>query len=402
MAIYKKKNGNGKVGKYYWLSFMRDGRLIQISTKETNKRRAEDFAANYRSSLYYERIGLEEKKEKRPSQTFAEAVNSFLDSLSGTVKESTIAAYRSKSKAPVERFGKKLVDKISREDVEAFRTWRQAGKKKAPARLLRKKPSAKTGKPISPATCNREMTLIAMVLNYAAPGHWQSIVRPPEGGRKLKQLIEDPESGDKFFVIPKDFEDRYLAACSQPLQDVATIILDAGLRPHEVLNLRPEHIDLSQGVLRVTKSKTKAGKREVSMTARVRAIVQRRIAETVNGWLFAGGRNGKGALPIVKLTNSHLKAIAAANEVRSPLRLVKPHTRSQAVTALPTIPRFRLYDCRHTWATRLCERGVDLMTVKALGGWSSLKMVERYAHPTKQHQADAIRRLEPSVAAVGR
>ncbi len=390
MAIYKKKNGDGKVGKYYWLSFMRDGRLIQLSTKETNIKKAKEFEANYRSGLYYEKIGLDEKKEKRPPQTFDKAVDAFLASLSGTVKESTIAAYTSKSKAPIARFGKKPVDKITRDDIEAFRTWRQTGKKKAPARLLKKKPKSNGSKLIGPATINRELTLVAMVLNDAVPGRWQTIVRPPDGGRKLKQLIEDPEDGEKFYVIPRDFEARYLAACSQPLRDVATIILDAGLRPHEVLNLRPEHIDLVQGVLRVTKSKTKAGKREVPMTERVRSIVERRIADTKTGLLFAGGRNGNGSLPIVKLTNSHLRAIKAANETEPHLRLVG----SNPLRVQDLIPRFRLYDCRHTWATRLCECGTDLMTVKALGGWSSLKMVERYAHPTKQHQADAIRRLE--------
>jgi|GEM_PF-851670 len=397
MALYKKKNGNGKVGKFYWLSFMQDGRPIQISTKETSIKKAREFESNYRSGLYYEKIGLEEKQERRPLITFSLAVDAFLNSLAGVVKNSTIAAYKTKSKTPIERFGKKLINKLTRDDVENYRTWRQAGKKKAPARLLKKHPKSKTSKPISPATINRELTLVAMVLNHALPGHWQMIVKPPEGGRRFKQLNEDPEDGDKFYVIPRDFEARYLAACSQPLRDVATIILDGGLRPHEALNLRPEHIDLRQGVLRVTKSKTKSGKREVPMTGRVRAIVERRIAESVNGWLFAGGRSGKGSLPVVKLTNSHLRAIVAANTTKPQLRLVKPGASGR--DELPRIPRFRLYDCRHTWATRLCESGADLMTLKALGGWSSLKMVERYSHPTKQHQAEAIRRLEAPIAA---
>jgi site-specific recombinase XerD len=35
---------------------------------------------------------------------------------------------------------------------------------------------------------------------------------------------------------------------------------------------------------------------------------------------------------------------------------------------------------RHTFASRLVMAGVDLLTVKALGGWNRLEMVERYAH----------------------
>ena len=39
---------------------------------------------------------------------------------------------------------------------------------------------------------------------------------------------------------------------------------------------------------------------------------------------------------------------------------------------------FRLYDCRHTWATRAAEAGVDLTTLAALLGHRKLNMVMRY------------------------
>jgi len=55
---------------------------------------------------------------------------------------------------------------------------------------------------------------------------------------------------------------------------------------------------------------------------------------------------------------------------------------------------FRLYDCRHTLATRALESGVDLLTLASTLGHANLKMVSRYAHPFEQHKADAIRRME--------
>jgi integrase len=379
------------------MSFMHNGRTVQTSTKCTSVKKARQFQDDYRSKLRRREIGIE-INEKRPSQTFEQAVNAFLASLVGEVKSSTIAAYKSKSKMPVQRFGKKLLEGITREDLDSYKIWRQTHKKKAPVRLLNKNSWAKTNKPISNATVNRERTLIAMVLNYALPGHWQSIAKPA-GGRPLKMLREDPECGEKFRVISREIEERYLNACSQPLRDVATIILDTGLRPHEVLNLRPEHVDFEQGFLSVVKSKTKAGKRDVPMTQRVRAILYERASKNVDGWIFPGGRAANGSLPITKLTNSHLRAIDRANRICNDepvLRLVNSGKSNDQSGAAQTtdIPRFRLYDCRHTWATRMVQAGCDLMTLKALGGWSSLSMIERYAHPTKQHQADAIRRLE--------
>lgn len=55
---------------------------------------------------------------------------------------------------------------------------------------------------------------------------------------------------------------------------------------------------------------------------------------------------------------------------------------------------FRLYDLRHTWATRAAMSGIDLVTLAAMLGHSRIQMVLRYAHPTEQHQAEAMRRLE--------
>ena len=37
--------------------------------------------------------------------------------------------------------------------------------------------------------------------------------------------------------------------------------------------------------------------------------------------------------------------------------------------------------------------GVDLRTVQELGGWASLRMVERYSHLSPSHKAEAIERL---------
>jgi integrase len=55
---------------------------------------------------------------------------------------------------------------------------------------------------------------------------------------------------------------------------------------------------------------------------------------------------------------------------------------------------FRLYDLRHTFATRAVEAGVDLVTLKAIMGHSRIEMTLRYAHPNEEHQVLAIRKIE--------
>ena len=37
--------------------------------------------------------------------------------------------------------------------------------------------------------------------------------------------------------------------------------------------------------------------------------------------------------------------------------------------------------------------GVDLLTIKELGGWKTLSMVQRYAHLSPSHRQEAVERL---------
>jgi hypothetical protein len=48
---------------------------------------------------------------------------------------------------------------------------------------------------------------------------------------------------------------------------------------------------------------------------------------------------------------------------------------------------------RHTFASRLVMARVDLRTVQELGGWSSLDLVQRYAHLSASHKAEAVERI---------
>src|SRR5208283_4919616 len=77
------------------------------------------------------------------------------------------------------------------------------------------------------------------------------------------------------------------------------------------------------------------------------------------------------ARPIPKVNNAHDRAVKESK-----------------------IPPMRLYDLRHTWATRAAMSGIDLVTLAAMLGHSRIQMVLRYAHPTQQHQSQAMQRLE--------
>ena len=59
------------------------------------------------------------------------------------------------------------------------------------------------------------------------------------------------------------------------------------------------------------------------------------------------------------------------------------------------INRFTLHKLRHYFASKLISENVDLMTVMALGGWSSLDMLQkRYAHEIEKKKKDALSHLD--------
>lgn len=180
-------------------------------------------------------------------------------------------------------------------------------------------------------------------------------------------------------VVSEDEERLYLMACSQPLRDVATIMVETGMRPDEVCRIERRNVHLDKGYIFNPYGKTKAARRKLPLSQKAAGVLRRRLEKVEGDFVFPGTRGGKDPnRPIVKLNNAHRGAVQRAG--------VEP---------------FRLYDLRHTFATRAAEAGVDIMTLAALLGHSRVQMVMRYAHPTEEHQFNAVRKMEAYRAALG-
>ena len=133
-----------------------------------------------------------------------------------------------------------------------------------------------------------------------------------------------------------------------------TVLLHTGFRRRELLGLRWRDVDFRAGVLTIPKSKN-GEVRHVPMTTTVRTLLNRLPRPLDVSALVLPNTEGNRDLRWAQ------KTVPAA------LRTAK-------------IEDFRFYDLRHTFASRLAMEGVDLLTIKELGGWKSLAMVQRYAH----------------------
>ncbi len=55
---------------------------------------------------------------------------------------------------------------------------------------------------------------------------------------------------------------------------------------------------------------------------------------------------------------------------------------------------FVLYDLRHTFSTRAAQNGMPLPTLASVLGHSSLRQVQKYVHPTQDHQQAEMDRID--------
>lgn len=359
MAIYKR-------GKTYWFEFVFDGRRIRESAKTSNRRAAEQIEAAYKVKLAKGEIDLDVEKKEIPS--LRNAIKDYLDwsKMQHAAKPSTTRRYEVAAKALITFFGNVPIDRISPDEIEKFKQWRSTQKKQPPTLKLKKNKNAVTKFTIKPATVNKELACLKIVFNHFIKK--DVVVKNPVSRVKFLQ-----ENNEIFIVLTESEEKLYLMACSQPLQDVAALMLDCGCRPDEIYQLKKQNVNLDGGYIRITDGKTKSARRTIPLSQRALTILRRRLANAKGEYLFLGGRTPDLDKPIVKLNNAHNAAV-----IRAKLR------------------RFRLYDCRHTFASRLAMNGVDLVTLAALLGHSRLEMVLRYAHASEQNKFEAIRQLDKS------
>ena len=125
MQFYKRPGS-----KYWWFKFVHRGVRYQESTKQTNRRKAEDFAAAFRLRLIEGELNIN-RKQAAPS--FAAAMADFLEwsKEQHAAHPNTTLRYIGASKPLLNYFGKTLLNDITSDDVERYKAHRlkQTGKR---------------------------------------------------------------------------------------------------------------------------------------------------------------------------------------------------------------------------------------------------------------------------------
>lgn len=346
MSLYKR-------GGVWWYDFQLRGVRIRESTSLTSRAAAAKAEALRKAELLQRPAGQE---LAGPAPRFDEfALKEFAAWSENQHREhpSTHARYMRSVKVLVEHFGSRPLDTISAADAERFKIIRSRERRKY----------ARDGRTISPAAVNRDLAVLRILFNLAIRCG-KAKANPMARVRLL------PENNLRMRVLSWDQEAAYLAAASPTLRDVGTLILETGMRPGEVFQIRRRDVDFEMGFLRVPCGKTAFARRTIPLTRRAREVLARRILSATSEWFF----------PSATDFSRHLASLADAHEAT---------LRRSGIE-----PGFRLYDLRHTALTRMAMAGVDLPTLRELAGHASIQMTMRYIHPTPEHKKRAIKRFQ--------
>lgn len=239
-------------------------------------------------------------------------------------------------------------------------------------------------------TCNRDVTALKSALQRAVD--WGLLDANPLA--KVKPLKVDAKGRVRFLsdaeeqrlraaLERRDTERRearertneWRAARSHPplpslpgytdhLTPMTLLALNTGLRRGELFNMEWRDVDLERRIVTVRGEGAKSAQtRYVPLNDEACRVLRAWKGDAESGLVFPGQEGER--MDNIKRAWANLMDAAG-------------------------IENFRFHDTRHTFASKLVMRGVDLNTVRELLGHADLQMTLRYAHLAPEHKHAAV------------
>jgi integrase len=315
-----------------------------LAATKQNMRAAQDQESKHRQEL------REGRRPSRPIQVreFNEAARSFLHwaKMEYRAHPNSYRRIATSFTSAAQFFGREPVSLISPGRLEEYKAWRV------------------NDHGIRDITLRHDLHALSKFFGYAVKQRW-AIDNPIRN-------VTIPSDADAIRIHVLNFEEEreyfLRAAKHRDLNDLGRLILNQGMRPEEVTSLRKSDVNLHHGQLRIIGGKSPAARRTLDLTSESRVILARRMAGD-SKWIFPSSRNP--GQSITRVNGAHDRLCAEASKAG-------------------IVFTFVLYDFRHTFATRIAQAGIDLATLAAILGHSSIRLVQRYVHPTAEHKRAAM------------
>ncbi len=326
-------------GRFYWMGYSVNGRMVYESTKKTTIRDAEIVLADRKREV---RDGTILDINKVKNYKFIELAQEY----SAWTKQQK--GYKSKKtfiRHLVEEFGNLSVGEISTLIVEKWQT-----------KLLEIR---------KPSTTNRTLACLKHMMTKAVD--WK--MAGEETLKQVRKVKFQKENNRKLRFLNIDECQRLIDCCSTHLKPIVITALNSGMRRGEILGLMWEQIDLRCGYISLDDTKSGEG-RQIPMNQTLIDMFREMPRGFESKYVFTN-RNGD---PLTDIKHSFNTALRKAE-----------------------IHNATFHTLRHTCASHLVMNGVDLASVKELLGHKSLSMTMRYSHLAPGHTKKAVNILDKAL-----
>lgn len=225
-------------------------------------------------------------------------------------------------------------------------------------------------KPVSPATINRELCALKVMLRKAVEWGWLEET-PAKGIKTFRETPKAPQ------LLEQEEVARLLGELPDHLHALVACAVYAGLRKAELFHLRWEDINWKAGELNVISrsehhTKNYESRRIPMNTALVTAL--RRHLQQLGG----------------KLPDAPHVFVNREGQPYTNIR----ESLNQAGLRAGISGSIKLHQLRHAFCSHAMMQGVDARTVQKWMGHRDLKTTLRYAHISPEHEKAAIQRLQ--------
>ena len=288
--------------------------------------------------------GMETKKTKSP--TLGDIAERFLKWYKSVRKPASYERHEISSKHIIKFFGSDTpLEEINNGKAEEYKLWRKE-------------------QGVSPVTINKELRFLATMINRAVEFEWI-----PQHKLYRKAILIKGVENKRLRYLNRDEEKRLMEAIKCPLlREIVIFALNTGLRKKEILSLKWNSVNFETKCIILEPSETKNRKRHVlPLNSKAWQIIKRRFRQRVEGCPYVFHRNGTKINSIRTAFENALKRAGIEN--------------------------FHFHDLRHTFASRLVQKGVDLYVVKELLNHSDITTTQRYAHLRLDNLKKAVEKL---------
>ena len=299
--------------------------------------------AGVKRAEYEHRNGLREDfdKDKVQGITFAKWGEIYLERY--TRHKRTVRDDRRHVRTLSDFFGHLLLSQITRAHVEEFKQSRKD-------RLIYR------GKPVSTATCNRELACLRHMLKLAVE---EGIIE----AAPLVKLYKEHGSRDR--VLSAEEYRRLLYTSSLHLRRLILCAYETGMRAGEIKRLTWDKVDFKTGFIRLSAEDTKTNERRAIPFS----LVLRETLEEIRKEQREG-----------KVTSIDGRVFTWRGKPMTEGWKTAFHTACRKAG----VEGFHFHDLRHTFVTRKVREGWDYKHIMAITGHKTFATFQRYNNPTEE------------------